>query len=154
MLASMALFFTIIAYDNVVDYPTNYAFVQHVLSMDTTFQSPHLMGRAITSPTIHTIFYWVIIATEMITALGLWLSVFLLAKNLFHYEHFRKYKDYAMLSLFIGFTLYFVGFLIIAGEWFAMWQSSEWNAQKPAGLFASLLILMMLLINAAEQEST
>jgi len=59
-----------------------------------------------------------------------------------------------MLSLFIGFTLYFVGFLIIAGEWFAMWQSSEWNAQKPAGLFASLLILMMLLINAAEQEST
>jgi predicted small integral membrane protein len=37
MVASLALFALLVTFDNLTDYDTNYAFVRHVLSMDTTF---------------------------------------------------------------------------------------------------------------------
>jgi predicted small integral membrane protein len=50
MVASLALFALLVTFDNLTDYDTNYAFVSHVLSMDTTFPGNALMYRAITSP--------------------------------------------------------------------------------------------------------
>ena len=47
--ASLAAFFSLIAFGNITDYGTNFAFVQHVMSMDTTFRSPGVMWRAIAS---------------------------------------------------------------------------------------------------------
>src|SRR6267378_5586467 len=38
MVASLALFALLVTFDNLTDYDTNYAFVWHVLSMDTTFR--------------------------------------------------------------------------------------------------------------------
>jgi Predicted small integral membrane protein (DUF2165) len=50
MVASLALFALLVTFDNLTDYDTNYAFVQHVLSMDTTGEraalSPHHFARA------------------------------------------------------------------------------------------------------------
>ena len=37
LIFQIGLFALLVAYDNVVDYGTNYAFVRHVLTMDTTF---------------------------------------------------------------------------------------------------------------------
>lgn len=50
MVASCALFALLVAYGNLVDYNTNYQFVRHTLSMDTTFPGNALMGRAVTAP--------------------------------------------------------------------------------------------------------
>lgn len=36
MVASCALFALLVAYDNLVDYGSNYTFVRHTLSIDTT----------------------------------------------------------------------------------------------------------------------
>ena len=38
MVASLALFALLVTFDNLTDYDTNYAFVSHVLSMDTTLR--------------------------------------------------------------------------------------------------------------------
>ena len=47
LVASLALFALLVAYDNVVDYESNYAFVRHTLIMDTTFPDNALkIGRA------------------------------------------------------------------------------------------------------------
>ena len=45
MVASVALFALLVAFDNLVDYGTNYEFVRHTLSMDTTFPDNALKGR-------------------------------------------------------------------------------------------------------------
>ena len=37
MIAALAAFAFVVAYDNIVDYNSNFDFVRHVLSMDTTF---------------------------------------------------------------------------------------------------------------------
>jgi signal transduction histidine kinase/predicted small integral membrane protein len=50
--------------NNLMDYNSNFALVQHVLSMDTTFPEGTLRWRAITSPPLHHAAYWFIIAME------------------------------------------------------------------------------------------
>lgn len=37
MIAALAAFAFIVTYDNIVDYNSNYEFMRHVLSMETTF---------------------------------------------------------------------------------------------------------------------
>jgi hypothetical protein len=64
MIASLAAYAFIVAYDNIVDYQSNYEFVRHVLSMDTTFHGNALMHRAISNERIWSLAYALIIAME------------------------------------------------------------------------------------------
>jgi predicted small integral membrane protein len=50
MIGSLALFAGLVAFDNVTDYETDYAFVRHVLSMDTTPPGDAPMYRALIRP--------------------------------------------------------------------------------------------------------
>src|ERR1700688_632029 len=62
-----AAFAFLVTFDNITDYASNYVFVQHVLSMDTTFRDNALMYRSITTHAIWNIAYWLIIASEGVT---------------------------------------------------------------------------------------
>ena len=62
----LASFCLLVAFDNITDYGTNYLFVQHVMSMDTTYPGNALIYRAITSPTLWHLAYAAIIAAEAI----------------------------------------------------------------------------------------
>jgi len=53
LVAAVALFASLVTFGNLTDYNTNFAFVQHVLSMDTIFPFSTIRYRAITSPTLH-----------------------------------------------------------------------------------------------------
>ena len=64
MVASLALFTFVVTVDNIIDYDANFAFVRHVLSMDTTFPDDTLRWRAITEPTLWHVFYALIIFGE------------------------------------------------------------------------------------------
>ena len=56
LIASIALLMTLIALNNLTDYGSNFAFVQHVMSMDTTFPNNKGLWRAITTPSLHHVF--------------------------------------------------------------------------------------------------
>lgn len=71
LLAAVALFMALIAFNNITDYGSNFDFVQHVLSMDTTFPGNRLKWRAISTPALHHAFYWTIIAWEALSGLGI-----------------------------------------------------------------------------------
>src|SRR5260370_34907443 len=62
--AAIGLLTALACLNNLMDYNSNFALVQHVLSMDTTFPEGSLRWRAITSPTLHHAAYWLIIAAE------------------------------------------------------------------------------------------
>lgn len=151
MVASIALFFSIVGIDNILDYSTNWLFVQHVLSMDTTFQSPALMGRAITNPIAQKSAYCLIIVWELVTAFICWIGCgILLTKIRKPSAQFHASKEIAFIGLFMGFVLYMVGFIIIGSEWFSMWQSKAWNGQMAAGLFISLIMFVMIFLKSEE----
>jgi len=70
-IAALAAYALIVAYDNIVDYGSNYEFVKHVLSMDTTFAGNVLKDRAIANEKIWQAAYASIIALEGLTGLSL-----------------------------------------------------------------------------------
>ena len=129
LVAAIAVFFTLVAIDNVTDYGTNRAFVQHVMAMDTIFPDSTLRWRAITDPAIQRIVYLLIIATETVTALLIWIGVVRLLGAL--HGDFRAAKGIAVAGLTLGFLLYAVGFVGIAAEWFAMWGNPTNGTRKP-----------------------
>ena len=47
LLAGLALFYTLVVFNNLTDFDSNYQFVRHVLSMDTTFPGNQCMYRCV-----------------------------------------------------------------------------------------------------------
>lgn len=149
LVAAVAAYALIVAYDNIVDYGSNHDFVRHVLSMDTTFPNNALMHRAITDPRAWTLVYAVIIAVEALTGLLLVLGALALLSQLSSPAvAFNRAKVWAVAGLTVGFGLWFFGFLAVAGEYFAMWQSQTWNGQQAAfrvtAVILGVLIFVML----------
>ncbi len=139
--ASVALYMALVAFGNVTDFGTNQQFVRHVLAMDTTFHDKNLMWRAITSPSVADAAYVLIIAWETLTAL-----VLIGASALWPVAP-RRARALSTLGLVMTLLLFGAGFLAIGGEWFAMWQSKQWNGLDAAArniLFAGVALIVVL----------
>ena len=105
--------------------------------MDTTFPGNALMYRSITNPTLWQIAYAMIIAAEGVTGILFLAGAIRLfqvrdapARSLQSGQGSMRSRP-AML----GFLVWFFGFMVVAGEWFAMWQSATWNGQEAAFRF-------------------
>src|SRR5438874_12583076 len=72
LVAASAFFYTLVVFNNLTDYNSNYQFVHHVLLMDSTFPGNHGMWRAIHPLRIHTVFYDSIMAWEVVSMLLMW----------------------------------------------------------------------------------
>jgi predicted small integral membrane protein len=152
LVATVALFFTLVAFGNLTDYGSNFEFVRHVLAMDTTFLSPTLMWRAMTSSAVLHAAYVAIIAWQVATAVLCWWGLARLWRaRSGGAALFQAAKGTAILGLSAGFLLYGAGFIGIGGEWFAMWQSSTWNGQKSAHIFLTLIGLALLHLSGREE---
>src|SRR3954470_1106017 len=82
LVAAMALLVSLVAFGNLTDYDTNFAFVQHVLLMDTIFPNATIHYSAIVSPALHHAAYAAIIAAEVLTAVLCWIGSFQLLRHL------------------------------------------------------------------------
>jgi predicted small integral membrane protein len=133
MSLSLAAFCLLVTSNNITDYGTNYLFVQHVLSMDTTFPGNALMYRSITNPVIWHFAYALIIAAEGVTGvLFLAGAIRLIQVRNAPSAVFNEAKALVITAATLAFLVWFFGFMVIAGEWFAMWQSQTWNGQDAA----------------------
>ena len=147
---SLGLYFCIVAYDNMVDFNSNFVFTKHILSMDTTFQRPVLIHRAIHEEISQKLLYETLIAIEVLVSLLCITSSLVLAFCCHQQDRFTRFKPLALGALFSGFLYFFGGFIIVAGEWFCMWQSKEANAQPIAGFFSLLTLLMLVFLAQKE----
>ena len=50
----------------------------------------------------------------------------------------------------MGLLLYGFGFIVVGGEWFAMWQSRDWNGVPGASRFIELIGLTLLIVMMPE----
>lgn len=133
LLAALALYYTLVVFNNLTDFGSNAQFVRHVLTMDTTFPGNHGLWRAITSPAIQLAFYWSIIFWEFITTVLLWLGVVRLYRALHHSAPaFNAIKRIPLLALTLSMLMWLVAFMTIGGEWFLMWQSHVWDGRQEA----------------------
>jgi predicted small integral membrane protein len=153
MVAVIAVFMSIVAFDNVTDYGTNFVFVQHVLSMDTVSPAATTTYRAIRSPELQRVAYASIIAAEAITAVLCWAGTALLLRKLqASAAAFNRAKALSIVGLALAFLIYEFGFITIGGEWFGMWMSHEWNGQQSAFRFAILNLGVLLFLAVPDAE--
>jgi len=153
LVAAIALFASLVVFGNLTDYNTNFAFVQHVLSMDTIFPSSTIGYRAIANPALHHAAYAIIIAAEAATAIICWIG----AVTMLHHVRasagvFNRAKTFAVVGLTLGFLLWQVGFMSIGGEWFGMWQSQQWNGVPSSFRIVITIAVVLIFVATYDQD--
>jgi predicted small integral membrane protein len=153
MVGCLALFALLVTFDNLVDYDSNFEFVRHVFSMDTTFPGNALLYRRITSPVLWNPAYWLIILGEGSVAAILALAAIAMMRNLrADSARFNRSKRFVLIGATLAFLLWFFGFMVIGGEWFQMWQSASWNGQEAAFRFYATVLAVLIFVNQKDDD--
>jgi predicted small integral membrane protein len=148
----LALYTLLVFFGNVTDFGTNLEFVRHVLAMDTTFHDHALAYRAITNPALQVAVYIGVIGWEGLTtvvlvgAVAQWLVAF---RGKGGFDRVRRSATVGLLMIIVLFT---GGFIVIGGEWFAMWQSTQWNGLQPALQNTILAAFALLLVHLPARQ--
>jgi predicted small integral membrane protein len=156
LVACNALHMTLVVIGNLTDYDTNYAFVQHVLSMDTTNfganagtnLDPDIMWRAITEPVAWNIAYIGIIVWESAAAIVLLIALVHWVRAFVTRGPYDTAKALSSIGLVMIVILFFAGFIAIGGERFSMWRSMTWNGEDTAFRGTVLAALTLVLIHS------
>ena len=145
--SASALFLLIVVFNNLTDYWSNFHFVQHVLSMDSTFPGNAAMWHAVPWPIAHHLFYAGIILWEATAGTLIALGTIKLWQNrAAPAATWQKAKGLAALGLTISLFQWYFAFIVVGGEWFLMWQSKTWNGQDAAfRMFAMMGISLIYL---------
>ncbi|MGH9606588.1 MAG: DUF2165 family protein [Terracidiphilus sp.] len=154
LLAGVALLYTFVVFNNLTDFNSNYQFVRHVLTMDTTFPGNRAMWHAIDDPAIHIAFYVGIIAWEFVTTVLLWWGAIDLLRALrLRPAAFEAAKRVSLVALTLSLLMWLVAFLAVGGEWFLMWQSHSWNGQEAAFRNFTVVGIVLLFLMRPETET-
>lgn len=154
LVVAVALFYTLVVFNNLTDYNTNYQFVRHILMMDSTTPGNHGMWRALNSPAWHTTFYLTTICWESVVMLLGWAGSWRMARQFSSSgASFERAKHLAVAALTLALMMWLVAFLTVGGEWFLMWQSKTWNGQDAAFRMFTVIGIVLVLLVQPEFES-
>ncbi|CAM5559657.1 Putative small integral membrane protein OS=Streptomyces griseomycini OX=66895 GN=FHS37_004281 PE=4 SV=1 [Streptomyces griseomycini] len=149
--ASVALYITLVAFGNITDFGTNREFVRHVLAMDMMFKDDDLMWRAKPARGCRT-------RPMSRSSCGRrrrrwsWCGHLAVGRPRPPARPPRHHVRPAD-----GMLLFGAGFIAIGGEWFAMWQSEDWNgldAAAPGVPVLSGVVLIVVHLPGAQDGRT
>jgi predicted small integral membrane protein len=143
----VSFFGLLVVFGNLTDYSSNFQYVQHILSMDTTHQNSSLMYRSINLPILHHRIYWLMITLETLFTVCCLIGAYQLykARNASSTE-FHEAKKFVVAGFMVGIFIWYFCFQVIGGEWFVMWQSMEWNDLGTAERLAEFLMMALIFI--------
>jgi len=151
--AAIGLMAALIVTGNITDYSTNYFFVEHVMKMDTIFPDSDVHYRGIHSTAIYHAAYAFLILLETVMCFcclkGSWNMLRNVKKDA---VVFHASKNWAVAGIMTGILIWFLGFEVIGGEWFAMWQSVTWNGLGAAERILTFLCFVLILLHLGEGE--
>jgi predicted small integral membrane protein len=150
LVAGVALFLTLAVLGNVTMSDVAVGAVKTTVGMETTFKHPAVMWRAITSPMWVNAIYGLIVLAEAIAAALCWAGAFKLWAARKDTIAFVRATGTARLGLGVTAAIYFIGWLVIASEWFEMWQSQQLNVLPDAFRIFGSAMLILLLLNERE----
>ncbi|WP_438300743.1 DUF2165 family protein [Pseudomonas sp. NMS19W] len=135
----------LIVFSNATDYNSNYIYISHILSMDTT--NSHLTYRSINSEMMHHRIYWMIMTLETIFTSSCLMGAYQLAKNInASEEQFHEAKKFAVLGFLVALFVYYLCLQVIGNEWFDMDRSKDWNAMKWAQSIVDFLVPALIFL--------
>jgi predicted small integral membrane protein len=150
---SVGLLTGLVALNNLIDYRSNFQFVAHILRMDTIFPESKLSKRAINSPGFHHFTYLLIILVEGAVA---WLcsagGVAMWRARKADAATFHAAKRMTIAGLLSGLLLWFTSFQAVAGEWFGMWMSTQWNGMASAARLTQIMSALLVFVSMKNDE--
>ena len=150
---AIGLMSLLIVIGNTTDYYTNYHFVEHVMKMDTTFPDSNVHYRSINNSFLFHAGYIFLILMQSLMAFCCIKGSWLLFKNIKgNAVIFHAAKNWAVAGIIVGIIIWFMGFEVVGGEWFAMWQSNTWNGLVSAERIVSFLVLILILLHFEEKD--
>src|SRR5687768_10066386 len=81
IVGSIALFFSLVVFNNVTDFESNRIYIEKVFLMDTV-QNKTVAWRSLNNKNLHLTLYVIIILWEMVTAIICWLGTYAIFKSL------------------------------------------------------------------------
>lgn len=162
LVATNGLYMLLVAFGNITDYDTNYAFVERVLAMDTTNfgqgqdvnLDPDIMWRAIDNPVLANVGYIGLIIAEALAGIVLLIAVIAWVRAMRGSVSFAAARSLATLGLILVILVFFTAFITVGGEWFNMWRSVDWNGLDPALQNAVLAILTLVVVHMVRDEKS
>ena len=122
------------------------------MKMDTIFPDSTLKVRSIENSILWKIAYALIISCELLTGLLLSFGGLKLVFHINNPTKFKQSKKWIYYGILLGLAVWFFGFMVIAGEWFASWQSAQWNGINAAFRISALLFLALIFVSQSEQD--
>ena len=147
LMTYISLFGLLVLFSNLTDYSSNYEYVAHILSMDTTRENLSLSYRAITSPILHHRIYWFIITLDVIYTAFFLVGAYHLYRNInAPAEVFHEAKKFSIIGLMFAIFVYYVCLQVIGVEWFNMDESQIWNAKDWARHIVDFIFPLLIFV--------
>jgi len=149
---AVGLYISLVCFNNIFDYSSNFPFVAMVSKMEDTFSKERNGWRSINGVFWHHVIFIIIVTWELAIAFLLWLGFFrMISKLRASATEFKQAKKYTSFGLALGVLLWVIAFISIGGEWFLMWQSKNWNAQTTA-FFLTCCFLLFLIYHSQDDN--
>ena len=65
---------------------------------------------------------------------------------------FDSAKGWTVAGALVAFLVWFFGFMVVAGEWFLMWQSETWNGQPAAFRFYLTALAVLIFVIQPDRD--
>ena len=128
----------------------NLAFVQHIMTMDTTNMDEGTQWREIRSPVLHRMAFVTILVMEgAVTVLSLVGSYFLAVNIGAPAEVWESAKLFGYLGFIVALAVWFLIFQVVGTEWFVSWQSENWNAIRDSTRINLVTLAGIILLRLA-----
>ncbi|MFM1877388.1 MAG: hypothetical protein RLZZ241_254 [Bacteroidota bacterium] len=143
------LYLLMVGFNNILDYQTNFYFLSHVAGMNDLISGTANTWRAVRNPLILHGMYLVVIGCECTSGLLIIRGAINMS---FSPANSTEVKVHPSLlnGLLIAIFLWFFIFVCIAGEWFLMWQSDQYNAQATAFALTLIYLLFYLIFTSGK----
>ena len=127
-----AAYYLLVAFDNITNPASNWAFVQGVLSGDGTPAGDGFQWREIHATWFQIIAYIALITFETLTGLIMTMGGISGLRARRRPTAWASAQRWTVVGCTSGLAVFFLGFIIIGGNWFIMYLNSKWNGLDPA----------------------
>ncbi len=143
-----AAYYLVVAFDNITNPASYWAFVRGVLSQDGLVPDSGFQWRAVDATWFQVAGYVSIILVETVTGLLLAYASYRGFRSLKGAAEWAAAQRWTMVGTIAGLAVFFLGFITIGGNWFAMYLNSKFNGLDPAFQNAVMALLTALFVLA------
>ncbi len=143
-----ASYYLVVAFDNITNPASNWAFVQGVLSGDGVPADSGFGWRFIDAEWFQVIGYIGIITGETLAGILLFVGGILGLRGARTCPRWGHAQRWTYAGGTIGLLVFFFGFITIGGNWFIMYLNTKWNGLEPAFQNSAMTIATLILVTA------